>query len=183
MDGWQRTSGPLKMRSEDENWAASYARQALSDLRARETLIQANAEKCHRLHFLQMATEKTCKAYLTEENGHQKVRKTHAVVRKHLPRIAQHFYSSNPNRKQALNQLSEIKMLAGEVELLAPACDHGDLRQDNTEYPWDDGSGTIRTPCSYTFPNIDDGSRAIVHLIKLLREACEQYAGDHNAQP
>ena len=76
-----------------------------------------------------MATEKTCKAYLIKENGHEKVRKTHAVVKKHLPRIAQHFYSSNPNRKQALHQLSEIKTLAGEVELLAPACDHGDLRQ------------------------------------------------------
>ena len=68
------------MPSTDKDWARSYARQALSDLNVREILIQANAHKCHRLHFLQMAAEKACKAHLIMANGHEKVRKTHAYV-------------------------------------------------------------------------------------------------------
>jgi len=57
------------MQPKDEDWAGGYARQALSDPDAREILVRGNAEKCHRLHFLQMAAEKTCKAYLTMTNG------------------------------------------------------------------------------------------------------------------
>jgi hypothetical protein len=66
-------------------WARGYAKQALSDLEAREILVSGNAEKCHRLHFLQMASEKVCKAYLTMANGHENVRKTHAYVARNLP--------------------------------------------------------------------------------------------------
>lgn len=165
------------MQATDEEWARSYARQALSDLRARETLVRANAEKCHRLHFLQMAAEKACKAYLTVKNGHNNVRKSHAYVARNLPIIARQFYAViNPDRKQARRQVSEIKQLAHEIEVLAPACDDGDVRRDNSEYPWEDEKGNIYTPCEYSFPNIDDGSRAIVGLIKLIRTACESYS-------
>lgn len=164
------------MQATDQDWARSYARQALSDLRAREALVIAKVEKCHRLHFLQMAAEKACKAHLTIKNGHDKVRKSHAYVKRNLPIIAMHFYAViNPNRKQALRQLQEIKHLAGEIEVLAPACD-GDDRRDNSEYPWEDGNGNICTRCDYSFPNIDDGSRAIIPLIKLIREACGSYS-------
>jgi len=58
------------MLTKDEDWARAYAKQALSDLDVREILVRGNTEKCHRLHFLQMAAEKTCKAYLTIANGH-----------------------------------------------------------------------------------------------------------------
>lgn len=164
------------MHSTDQDWAKSYARQALSDLNARETLVAAKVEKCHRLHFLQMAAEKACKAHLMKTVGHDKVRKRHAYVKKTLPTIARQFYAlSNANRKPARRQFQEIKHLAGEIEVLAPACD-GDDRRDNSEYPWEDGKGNICTPCDYNFPNIDDGSRAIIPLIKLIREACESYA-------
>jgi hypothetical protein len=166
----------LMMQPTDEDWARSYARQALSDLRAREALVVAKAEKCHRLHFLQMAAEKACKAHLTIKNGHDKVRKSHAYVAKNLHLIAKQFYAMNPNRKQALSQVSEIKRLAHEIEVLAPACDDGDVRRDNSEYPWEDGKGNICTLCDYSFPNIDDGSRAIVGLIRLIRAASESYS-------
>ena len=165
----------MKMRPTDEDWARSYARQALSDLRARESLVVARVEKCHRLHFLQMAAEKACKAYLTKTNGHDTVRKSHAYVKKILPTIARQFYAvNNANRKPARRQSQEIRHLAGEIEVLAPACDGND-RRDNSEYPWEDRNGNICTPCDYSFPNIDDGSRAIIPLIKLIREACESY--------
>lgn len=164
------------MRLKDENWASAYAKQALSDLNAREILARGNAEKCHRLHFLQMAAEKICKAYLTAANGHETVKKTHAWVSRNLPVIARHFFSLlNDSNKISRWEISEIRRLACEIEVLAPACDHGDVREGNSEYPWEDGKGNVRAPCEYDFPKINDGSRSIIRLIRLIRAASESY--------
>ncbi|HXX24159.1 MAG TPA: hypothetical protein VEO19_13505 [Terriglobia bacterium] len=165
------------MPATDEEWARSYAVQALSDLDAREKLADTNAKKCHRLHFLQMAAEKTCKAHLVRANGHNKVRKSHAYVARNLPIIARVFYPlTNDNNQINQWELLAITRLAREIELLAPACDDGDLRRDNSEYPWEGARGEICTPCEYNFPNIDDGSRTIIRLIKLIRTAAESYS-------
>jgi hypothetical protein len=45
----------------DENWAKSYAKQALSDLRARESLIKANAEKATAFIFCRWQPKKHAK--------------------------------------------------------------------------------------------------------------------------
>jgi hypothetical protein len=165
------------MAATDEQWARGYALQALSDLRARETLVHANAEKCHRLHFLQMAAEKACKAHLTAANGHDHVRKSHAYIARTLPVIARDYYAKlNANNEIRGWEISEVRRLAHEIQVLAPACDEGDLREDNSEYPWEDGKGNICIPCKYSFPNIDDGNRAIIRLIRLIRVAAESYS-------
>ena len=165
------------MLADDANWARGYARQALSDLNAREALVAANINKCHRLHFLQMAAEKACKAFLTAKNGHEQVRKTHAYVARVLPIVARQFYAiENDGNPMAAWELSQVRILAREIEVLAPACDDGDVREDNTEYPWLDGSGEIRIPCEHSFPGIDDNSRMIVRLIRLIRTAAESYS-------
>ena len=107
------------MPATDHDWARSYANQALSDLAAREMLVRANAHKCHRLHFLQMAAEKACKAHLTTVNGHEKVRRTHAYVARNLPIIARHFYTAiNNNNEISRWEISEIKRLAHEIDAL-----------------------------------------------------------------
>ncbi len=163
------------MTAKDEEWA--YAKQALSDLETREILVRGCAEKCHRLHFLQMAAEKICKAYLTMANGHENVRKTHAYVTRNLPVIARQFYAMiNDNNEISRWEISEIRRLSHEIEVLAPACYDGNVREDNTEYPWQDGKGEVQTPCEYNFPNINDGSRTINRLIRLIRTASESYA-------
>jgi hypothetical protein len=161
----------------DESWARSYAKQALSDLRIREIPAAENAEKCHRLHFLQMAAEKACKAHLVAQNGHENVRKSHAYIAKNLPLIARHFYSlTNSETSIAQWEIEQIRLLAREIELLAPACDDDDHLRDNSEYPWEGSNGEIRTPCEYSFPNIHDGDRSIVRLIRLIRTAAEAYS-------
>jgi len=167
--------GYVSIQAIDEEWARSYARQALSDLNAREALVNAGAEKCHRLHFLQMAAEKTCKAYLATTNGHDHVRKSHAYIARILPIIARQFYGVISRVRIPHWEISEIRRLAREIEMLAPACDGGEDRRDNTEYPWEGARGEIRTPCEYNFPNVDDGSRQIVRLIRLIRTAAESY--------
>jgi len=167
------------MHPRDQSWAKSYAKQALSDLRAWNILVVAPAEKCHRLHFLQMAAEKTCKAHLTLVHGHDKVKKSHAVVKDNLPLIARYFYARiSHDNKIAAWEINAIKHFAGEIELLAPACDHEGAREDNTEYPWEDDNGKVYTPCDYTFPNIDDGpeNTIIVRLVKLIRTAAETFS-------
>ena len=162
------------MEATKGDWARAYAKQALSDLAAREALVRAGAEKCHRLHFLQMAAEKACKAHLAY--GGNDVKKSHAYVASNLPIIARHFYAMMNNNNQITRwELSGIRRLASEIETLAPACAHGDARKDNSEYPWEDPAGTICIPCEYSFPNIDDGDRAIIRLIRLIRKACESY--------
>ncbi len=171
-----------RMPLTDQDWIRAFARQALSDLRVRDLLQQANVEKCHRLHFLQMAAEKICKSHLIRENGRGNVQNVHTYTAKILPIIARQFYS-RPGRKAAIPhwELSAIRHLAYEIEKLAPACDAGDLRPDNSEYPWEDSRGQVCVPCEYNFPSVDDGiggksAKAMVDLIRLMREAAEHYA-------
>jgi hypothetical protein len=71
------------MTAKDRQWAKGFARQALSDLGVREELVISKSEKCHRLHFLQMAAEKASKAYLIAGNGHDNVKNSHALCRAH----------------------------------------------------------------------------------------------------
>lgn len=173
MDAWARTD---RVNDQDKEWARSYASQALSDLQARDLLARAKSHKCHRLYFLQMAAEKACKAHLTSNNGHEHVRKTHAYIERNLPIIARLFYART-NRDNVIRgwELDEIRRLAREIQVLSPACDDGDTRRDNTEYPWEDASGQVRTPCQYNFPSIDEGSRGMIRLIRLIRTAAESY--------
>ena len=150
------------MIKKNNTWATAFAKQALSDLDIRDLLASRNAAKCHRLHYLQMAAEKLCKAYLLK--GHpvnSRNIKTHAVIKRHLRIIARQY-----GREQ-------LAVFAEEIENLAPACQAGGHREDNTEYPWATADGMIVAPCEWSFPNIDDSDRKIVQLIKLIRQAAE----------
>lgn len=158
------------------DWARAFALQALSDLNVREVLVSANAEKCHRLHFLQMAAEKICKAHVIMVDGYDSLKKTHAYVKAVLPVIARQFYAHENSHDQIAKwEIKKIKSLAGQVELLCPACHAGKSREDNSGYPWLDAQGTVQIPCQYNFPGIDDGSRDIVRLIRLIRTAAKSY--------
>ncbi|MGA7217916.1 MAG: hypothetical protein WBX38_06355 [Candidatus Sulfotelmatobacter sp.] len=159
----------------DQDWARAFAKQALCDLDAREKLTRAEAHKCHRLLFLQMAAEKVCKAYLTIGGGHGNVSNTHGYVAKHLPRIAVYFQGIGGNQMTNWERHA-IERLAAEIQVAAPAC-RDDNREDNCEYPWEDAQGAVRVPCEHNFPKIDDSSRnnAIVKLIRLIRTAAESY--------
>jgi hypothetical protein len=160
----------------DDGWTRAYAKQALSDLDAREALVSAGCHKCHRLHFLQMAAEKVCKAYLVKTNGHDHLKKTHACVKNVLPQLARSFFSNtNQNSAAKINRVKAVKRFAAEIEVLAPACAEGG-REDNCEYPWEELTGDVRVPCEFGFPNIDDSSRDIVPLITLIRNASESYS-------
>lgn len=169
------------MKTTDRDWAAAYALQALSDLKAREALIAAGVDRCHNLHFLQMATEKVCKAHLCEVNGESTVRKIHGYVQSVLPLLARQFGGLTVTGGLKAWQLSAIKTIGREIELLAPACDDMDTRRDNTEYPWLGADSEIYVPCRFEFPGIDEGDRVIVTVFALLRAAALSYVEPERA--
>lgn len=168
--------------SSNENWTIAYAKQALSDLEIREILVDNKVNKCHRLHYLQMASEKVCKAYLSRANGHEEVKKKHNYVEKNLPIIARHYYSVLHSGNQIPSwEFSYIKKIARDIELLAPACHADFTREDNTEYPWLSSSGELLTPSEYDFPEIDDMHRNILRLMRLIRRASEDLVVSSNS--
>jgi len=163
------------MSATDDDWIRAYALQALSDLEVRELLANNGFSRCHRLHYLQMASEKVCKAYLIRENGRENVKNSHAYVQYTLPKLAQYFYGLESTSAAPIWLMAGIKRFARQIELLAPACVDGGARPDNSEYPWIDSQGDVQIPCQYPFPDFDDSDRIVVKIIQLLRTAASQY--------
>jgi hypothetical protein len=130
--------------------AQAFVTQAGSDLAAFEALSKTTLPTCHRLHYLQMWLEKLCKAYLWLPSGAPDLRGIHNVVAKVLPRmIGEHWrrigFVQRPN-------LSLIRALCREIDLLQPTVDDGGRRPDNVEYPWIDSNGVECIPSTWTFP-------------------------------
>ena len=146
----------------------AFARQAISDLEARDVLESGGMARCHSLHYLQMAAEKVCKAHLHFSG--QTVKESHAVVRKHLVSVAREM---GPETSLSGNRLKRLKSLAAEIDMLAPALRADGSRQDNAEYPWSNALDEVIAPVDYEFSSIDD--RQISDLVKLLRSAAMEY--------
>ncbi len=163
----------------DDDWVRAFARQAQSDLNARDILAAGGAEKCHRLHYLQMGAEKICKAHLIKASGRESVRSTHACVAKVLPTIARDMFSRIPGKASIPGwQIKAIRKFAQEIETLAPALDRQGTRADNPEYPWIGSRGSVVTPCEHAFPALDDSDRSILLLIRLIRKQADLLLGE-----
>jgi hypothetical protein len=164
------------MAAIDAEWRKAFALQALSDLDAREYLAGTGADLCHQLHFLQMASEKACKAHLIHAEGYKSLKKRHDVVAKTLPQLARHIFSSEPGFKLKQGQSAAIRKMAHEIELLSPMCHESETRPDNSEYPWLDGKGDVQTPCRHNFSGLVEDGRTMIQVIQLIRRAAKMYA-------
>ena len=137
-------------------WQHAYARQAKADLVAYEVLRAApHLPRCQSLHFLQMACEKLCKAYLCSQKVEPRFLQTsHGFIAGKLPEI---FKDRRRLKLRPLHQystlLKQVYSLAREIELLAPTVD-SQRRPDNCEYPWVDGAGNVLVPAEYPFANL-----------------------------
>lgn len=159
------------------NWAHAFAIQALSDLAARETLLRdPQLPHCHELHFLQMACEKLCKAYLMGRSDQDPLRlqSSHGYVKKTLPILAKQFLAENQSPVPA-HIIKSIARLAERIELLAPTQKAGGTVPSNTEYPWQ-GTSEICVPCQHDFGMMLLNGRAGRTLIKCLRIAAARIA-------
>lgn len=138
------------------DWSRGYARQAAADIDTYERLKVSPAPACHQLQFLQMACEKLVKAHLCMDGTDPvDLQRSHAYIRTTLPVVLlQEAVHLRFRQKQARGTLKHGKHLAQEIDLLAPSVDKT-RRPDNCEYPWEDSSGSLRTPVDWRFPVID----------------------------
>lgn len=161
-----------------DNWRVAYAKQALADLHARERLLQdPRMPDCQQLHFLQMACEKLCKAYLCGQGvGPETLRSSHAYVSGTLPIIARQQFAMQSRKAQADRTwvIRAIRVLARKIELLAPAVDYAGRYPANCEYPWVGPDGVLRVPAEYNFAIDLLHERAGRHLLKVLQTAAEE---------
>lgn len=135
-------------------WAIGFARQASADFATYLQLIGSpEVPQCHRLHFLQMACEKLVKAYLIDGGtAPASVQSSHAYIATTLPIIIREQMSLSkvkPHNQAWL--LKHARLLSAEIEILAPSVRRGGAREDNCEYPWEDGAGHLRVPIDWQF--------------------------------
>ena len=114
-------------------WQYAYARQAKADSSAYEVLRDSpHLPPCQSLHFLQMAREKLCQAYLCSRKVDPRFLQTsHGLVADNLP----------------------VKNLSGGIELLAPTVG-SQRRPANCEYPWADEAGNVVVPAGHAFATL-----------------------------
>ena len=139
------------------SWKDGYLRQAASDyevyrfLNRSLTLTANQVAICHRLHYLQMASEKLAKAFMCQ--GSQKPEKlTHYVFVRFLQLTKSQRNVSrllNKNHSVYCSYINSLLDVAKRVEDLAPA--GGNFGKLNPEYPWEDVSGTVQIPADYAF--------------------------------
>jgi len=164
------------------SWATAYAAQAKSDLEARDALLQHNLPECHQLHYLQMACEKICKAFLVSRGAAvEDLRRSHAHIAKQLPSIARHILSRQAGRvPHDTWEVDAIRTLARKIELLAPAVDAGGAAPANCEYPWEAPGGRVIVPSEHRFGIEMIYERSGVTLLKILRIVADELIASHN---
>ncbi len=165
--------------STGDDWRRAFAKQANADFEMwdRAQSCRGVAE-CHRLHFLQMACEKLCKAHLCKTTPDpMAIQSSHRYVAKNLPIIAKEHLARQKRKtpKQHGYPLRQIRQLAREIELLAPSVDADGKRRDNCEYPWEVSPGAVRFPAEHQFTNLNLlTAPAGRTLLKCIKEAISQ---------
>lgn len=153
-------------------WCSAYLQQARSDWAMFETIQRGQAPSCHRLHYLQMTTEKLGKAVLLRSGSQvHTVNRTHRAfvrclrVASRNPSLGMRFHS--PHRLRAF--ITTVLPVADDVERLAPAIARN---RPNAEYPWRSPQGAVVAPASHTFTLIrtltEPRGLKLLDLVKLM---------------
>ena len=125
-------------------WAIGYARQARADFQTFEKLQFMTVPECHKLQFLQMACEKLVKAHLRGRTDPADLQASHAYVAGTLPVVLRQQANSSTMRVAAARTtLQCARLLAAEIDLLAPSVTRNGQRPDNCEYPWEDAGAHL----------------------------------------
>lgn len=158
-------------------WSIGYARQAKADFETFEKLQSMSVPECHKLQFLQMACEKLVKAHLCHANADPTdLQTSHAYIAGTLPVVLRQYAAEiHYSGAAARETIRRVRLLAQEIEVLAPSVDRGGQRPDNCEYPWEDAGGTLHVPLDWTFhPSQLLIQPAGVRVIKLIGGAIDR---------
>lgn len=150
------------------DWRTAYLEQAKSDYTMLLKLNREAAPLCHQLHYLQMATEKMAKGFLTQTGG-IRYPKTHNafVIFVKLAARAPDFRAASrfKDRGQFSAYTTSLLEMARKVEDLSP--DGGD--HPNPEYPWEE-NGIILLPTEYAFDDLALENPKMVKLMKFIAD-------------
>jgi hypothetical protein len=153
------------------SWRSAFVRQARSEQEVRKLLNSAAIEYSHRLHYLQMVSEKIAKAFQVGPDDP----KPPEFVHRGFVRLLQTLKSRSDiqralgfNNKRAYEQyIASLLDLADRVERLAPSL--AGVNQPNPEYPWMDvATQTVIAPVDYSFSLFDRGNTRMIKLEALL---------------
>jgi hypothetical protein len=163
-------------------WSRAFARQARSDLEARDQLLRAaSLPQCHQLHYLQMALEKIAKSRLIAAGADPAVLQTsHAYIAKTIPLIVREMLERSPGQDAGW-VVKAIRGLARDIELLAPSVDAGGAAPANCEYPWKGEKKMIVAPLDHDFKLDLIFERAGVTMMKAVRARVDELAGEETA--
>lgn len=156
------------------DWRSAYLQQARSDHAMLLQLMKEGAPLCHRLHYLQMTTEKLAKGLLTPP-GDTAYERTHnafvrfvrvAKVRPEVRRIC----GFEGKADQFTAYVNSLLPLAGDIQSLSPEGeDH-----PNPEYPWMI-HGIIYSPAEFAFDNFQFTHPKMTKMIEFIAN-CFQIA-------
>jgi len=155
------------------NWRTAFLAQAKSDFNVLVRLFQGReSERCHRLHYFLMASEKLAKGYLT--NGKERPQPTHEALVRFLRQA--HLFRDLRKRcrmtskRQFQHYLVGLLPIAQEAENLFPRANEP---KPNPEYPWQGTEDSICVPCEYAFADWEwDKPRSKFIKIMEFLESC-----------
>ncbi|HVX86692.1 MAG TPA: hypothetical protein VH253_18055 [Phycisphaerae bacterium] len=155
------------------SWRSAFLLQARSDFYARGVLNRQRVEYCHQLHYLQMASEKLAKGFLTAESSSQPPLLTHAAFVRCLQ-----VMKGRPDVRRLLNfssgrafveYVESLLPLAEQVQRLAPS--YAGLRGPNPEYPWQStAQGSVVAPAEFDFRQFEARSPQMNKLLRLMSD-------------
>jgi hypothetical protein len=155
----------------DMGWHEAYLAQARSEHAVWKRLDDQEVEYCHRLHCLQMVTEKLAKAMLTPPGSATPAPKVHTVfvrmlqVLKWRPDIQRQL--RYPNAAVFKSYIDSLLGLARRIERLSP--NQAGLTQPNPEYPWEDQAARrIWAPAEYEYPEFEPLHPKMIKIARLI---------------
>lgn len=171
-------SGEADGAQSSHDWRRAFARQARSDLAVYDFLTEAGRSDlaaCHRMLYLQMVWEKTCKAFLLKQDeGSSQVSASHRVIEKQLPRIVAEYHRQQKGKAMPAGQMGPLRQLARDIENLYPSGASSGHSSRNCKYPWIEANRVV-APVDIDFP-LDrvQSHKLLVRLRKILNTVLHQ---------
>ena len=155
------------------DWRNAFLDQARSDHAILVRLADPAVEYCHRLHYLQMISEKLAKAYSTPPGSTAPPPTIHSAfvrmlqILKSRPEIRRQLGFDDATRFKSY--IDSLLDLVRKIERLAPS--QAGLTLPNPEYPWEDMSThQIQVPARFGFAEFDPKKPKMIKIHQLVRD-------------
>lgn len=153
----------------------AFLKQGRADYELCQHLQATSQARCHWLHALQMACEKTAKAYHAAAGSTlDELKESHLVFSAYLDKLKRNraIRMLLPQEWQRADQYywQQLRPIASAIERLVPGRHN---TGENAEYPWEDAGRSIHIPLEHPFSEIirQLNNAPGRNLIKLLNQS------------